>query len=292
MQEFLDKVYSYDNFGIYLIIAIIVLIILFFVILFFGKKDKKNREIEETKRLQKLNPDLFKLEDNKEKVEVKEESVLEEVQAPQVEPLMMDDNEAKEEEIKPIINEQPVADKIPEITPVVSEEVEKPLNMSLTPEDVAPLLSKVEEPEIKLPELEEVKPVEIPAVEVNTKSVPDFNIDEITKGVEDIKEEQKEVPVMPEVKEEVKEEIKPVKGPEIFSSVYVPEKEEEPIKEESTSSESDNFDDEFEMPALKTNEEKVEPKLEELKEEQPLENVELNDYDLDSLTGETYNINR
>ena len=65
MDNFLDNLYSYDNFGIYLIIAIVILVILFFLILFFGKKDKKNRELEETKRLQKLNPDLFKLDDEK-----------------------------------------------------------------------------------------------------------------------------------------------------------------------------------------------------------------------------------
>ena len=67
MDNFLNNLYSYDNFGIYLIIAIVILVILFFLILFFGKKDKKNRELEETKRLQKLNPDLFKMDDEKDR---------------------------------------------------------------------------------------------------------------------------------------------------------------------------------------------------------------------------------
>ena len=74
MEKFLDNLYSYENFGIYLIIAIVVLIILFFVVLFFGKKDKKIRELEETKRLEKLNPDLFKLDEPKkeDELEIKE----------------------------------------------------------------------------------------------------------------------------------------------------------------------------------------------------------------------------
>ena len=55
MNEFLNKLYSYEYFGVYLIIAIIVLVILFFVILFMGKKDQKEREISATKKLQQIN---------------------------------------------------------------------------------------------------------------------------------------------------------------------------------------------------------------------------------------------
>lgn len=61
MNEFLEKLYSYEYFGTYLMIAIIVLLLLFVIILFFGKKDQKNREIEATKKLQQINSeDTFK----------------------------------------------------------------------------------------------------------------------------------------------------------------------------------------------------------------------------------------
>ena len=89
MNEFMNKMYSYDNFGIYLILAIVILVILFFVILFFGKKDKKNRELEETKRLEKLNPDLFKDDSKEEKVEVIDNNVITPIT-----------NEVKPEELK------------------------------------------------------------------------------------------------------------------------------------------------------------------------------------------------
>ena len=48
-MEFLEKLYSNENFGIYLLIVIAVLIVLFFVILFFGKKDEKTRKNENKK---------------------------------------------------------------------------------------------------------------------------------------------------------------------------------------------------------------------------------------------------
>ena len=72
MEGFLDKLYSNEYFGFYLIIAIIVLVILFLVVLFFGKKDQRKREIEATKKLQQINVDTFKEEDNFAKLEVNE----------------------------------------------------------------------------------------------------------------------------------------------------------------------------------------------------------------------------
>ena len=67
-MEFIKNLYNSDNFTLYLTIALIVLVILFFVVLIFGKKD----QLEETKRLQKIETDdAFKKEPVK--VEVKEE---------------------------------------------------------------------------------------------------------------------------------------------------------------------------------------------------------------------------
>ena len=70
-MEFIKNLYNSDNFTLYLTIALIVLVILFFVVLIFGKKD----QLEETKRLQKIETDdAFKKEEKEPvKVEVKEE---------------------------------------------------------------------------------------------------------------------------------------------------------------------------------------------------------------------------
>lgn len=71
MKDFIYGLYQNDNFTLILVIALVVLIIAFVVVYFFGKKDQK---LEETKRLQKIELDAFKQEENvPEKVEVKEE---------------------------------------------------------------------------------------------------------------------------------------------------------------------------------------------------------------------------
>ena len=81
--------------------------------------------------------------------------------------------------------------------------------------------------------------------------------------------------IVKNVEEVAKEENK--RGPEIFSSVYVPKKEEkvEEIKNEETD------DEEFELPTLKKG---IEAKKEEI------DIPKLNDYNLDEISGETYNI--
>ena len=74
MEDFLNKLYNYEYFGTYLMIAVLVL--LFIIVLFFGKKDKKKREIEETKKLQQINnTDAFKEESNAVSVDVSKEEV-------------------------------------------------------------------------------------------------------------------------------------------------------------------------------------------------------------------------
>ena len=91
-MNFIYELYKDDNFTTYLVIALVVLVALFIVVLIFGKKDQK---MEETKRLQKIDPDAFK-EDKKEpeKVEI-----------------------AKKEE-------QPIVEDVPEIElPKIEEEV-------------------------------------------------------------------------------------------------------------------------------------------------------------------------
>lgn len=257
MDNFLNNLYSYDNFGIYLIIAIVILVILFFLILFFGKKDKKNRELEETKRLQKLNPDLFKLDDEKDKVE------------------SIQENKIEEEEIKPIINEEEsIIDNGPTI-------IDENISENNEVEEIKPILTKEEEKPLVIEEepliIEEKKEEELP-------EIPAYNPGEIAKEVEEIKEEIKEVEHIDDPKEKVEKTTTP--NVEVFSSVYVPKEEIPKVEEEKLV--IDNEDDEFELPALKTDEE------EELISEpqKQKENNSFSSVDLDSIAGESYNINK
>lgn len=257
MDNFLDNLYSYDNFGIYLIIAIVILVILFFLILFFGKKDKKNRELEETKRLQKLNPDLFKLDDEKDKVE------------------SIQENKIEEEEIKPIINEEEsIIDNGPTI-------IDENISENNEDEEIKPILTKEEEKPLVIEEepliTEEKREEELP-------EIPAYNPSEIAKEVEEIIEENKEVEHIDEPEEKVEKITTP--NVEVFSSVYVPKEEKPKVEEEKLV--IDNEDDEFELPALKTDEE------EELISEpqKQKENNSFSSVDLDSIAGESYNINK
>lgn len=256
MDNFLDNLYSYDNFGIYLIIAIVILVILFFLILFFGKKDKKNRELEETKRLQKLNPDLFKLDDEKDKVE------------------SIQENKIEEEEIKPIINEEEsIIDNGPTI-------IDENISENNEAEEIKPILTKEEEKPLVIEEepikIEEKKEEELP-------EIPAYNPSEIAKEVEEIKEENKEVEHINEPEEKVEKITTP--NVEVFSSVYVPKEEIPKVEEEKLV--IDNEDDEFELPALKTDEEELISEPQKQKENNSFSSV-----DLDSIAGESYNINK
>lgn len=58
-MDFIYELYQNDNFVIYLTIALVILIILFVVVLFLGKRDKK---LEETRKLQKIELNGFKEE--------------------------------------------------------------------------------------------------------------------------------------------------------------------------------------------------------------------------------------
>lgn len=316
MEEFLTKLYSYEYFSTYLIIAIVILIILFIVILFFGKKDQKKREIEATKKLMQINADptndQFVLEEKQnsesEKLEndtiivpnINElnisESVENNINMVVPEPILPDnsnnevvsesnfvenvastinpepafselhDNAAMANEL-PIIDETPI--NIKEQNTFKIEETETPVEVNNSFNIVKePILPSYEEKpfifddsnnndSIIAPNFDQNK-VEEPASE--EISVPDFNFDEIVKNTEEIKKEEKiEVP----------------KPTEVFSSVYAPE------KRKIVDYNNDFEEDEFELPTLKKDYE--EPRKQ-------LDVPELNDYNLDSISGESYDI--
>lgn len=275
MEEFLNNLYSYEYFGFYLIVSIIVLVLLFIIILFFGKKDQKVREIEATKKLQQINADAFREEETEEKLEIKTESKLEDtIVVPNIEDVptlngMEEDNEIPEpvipvqEEIK--VEEQQVLEPIfeePKIEideePLLERVEEKPLaidNTNIFTNDFVKEL--VEEPKQEIVENNEEE-----------IEVPKFNFDEIVKDVEEVKQNETYT-----------------KGPQIFSSVYVPEKKEEEKEEkiEIPVSKEEDEDLGFELPNLKK---------EEQKQEEQIEKPILTDYNLDELSGESYTINK
>lgn len=103
MEEFLNKLYSYEYFGTYLMVSIVVLLLLFIIILFFGKKDQRKREIEATKKLQQINNEnAFKEESLESSVEVNA--------APET--VSLTDQNLDDTIIVPNINEVPVESNI------------------------------------------------------------------------------------------------------------------------------------------------------------------------------------
>lgn len=317
MEEILTKLYSYEYFSTYLIGAIIVLIILFIIILFFGKKDQKKREIEATKKLMQINAesvnDQFVMEDNS-KTEAERlendtiivpninelnigESVENNIDVEIPEPVLPDNsnNEVVHElnsveNVAPTINPEPafpelhvnnpITNELPKVdeTPIMNineqdafkaEKTETPVEVNMPTNVEEPVLSSYEEkplvfddfnfngevikPEVTQPQIEEPVLEEV--------SVPEFNFDEIVKNAEEVKKE---------------EPVEIQKPTEIFSSVYVPEKKEEPVEKVQEFEE-----DEFELPTLKKD-------VEETKEE--LDIPKLNDFNLDDISGESYNI--
>ena len=297
MEDFLNKLYNYEYFGTYLMIAIAVLVLLFIIVLFFGKKDQKKREIEETKKLQQINnQDAFKEENNVASVEVPSEvaetptltqeklendtiivpninnispemNVENLADATNTETLEVNNNSAVDEIPEPVLpqeelninasdNMQPSISEIPEpvINPILDKEEEKPLVFN-EPVNETPAFNNIES-QFVTPE------PEMPAPSVQLTDVPDFNFDEIISGVEEAKEETVSKPK------------------EVFSSVYAPEKETiELPKMEEKSAKNDDLD--IELPTLKK-------EVEEEKIEMPV----LNDYNLDNISGEDYNINK
>ncbi len=107
---------------------------------------------------------------------------------------------------------------------------------------------------------------------VSDAPVPTFNFDEIVESVNEVKKEQTYN-----------------KGPEVFSSVYAPSKDEPKVSVEPS----------IDLPHVSVREEVKVPSKEELDIELPtlkkdsekeMEMPALNNYDLDNLTGESYNV--
>ncbi len=236
MMDFLEKLYSNENFGIYLVVIIAILVLLFFIVLFLGKKDskKENKNEGESQQLVK-NEQPVVLNKIETPVEAK----------PILEPVMKND-----------LTSENVVTKV---EPVKFESVESPVSISTFKEvtDSKPL--EVSEDNIKSNVTNNVVLNESNKKE-SVDETKEFDFDAlaeaINKELESIKEAKKEAEIVEESKpvieekpfafptfetvepdnipeplmhhEEVKEEVKPVIEekpktimPNVFSSVYV-----------------------------------------------------------------------
>lgn len=250
MKDFIYGLYQNDNFTLILVIALVVLIIVFVVVYFFGKKDQK---LEETKRLQKIELDAFKQEENvPEKVEVKEEL-------------------KKEDEVKETINEDV---NVTEFIPDVKEEIEEEVNIPLKKEEeVKPLFKDHEEEE---------KPISINEL---SSDLEDEKLENDLSSLESIKNEFNSINI-PEVKEEMEKPVfKP--SPQIFSSVFVDKKEENIVsnneEEHVTEIKKEQKPMDAKLFSIIDDEDEEDIELPSLKNEEVTN-------DLDKINGEVYNL--
>lgn len=250
MKDFIYGLYQNDNFTLILVIALVVLIIAFVVVYFFGKKDQK---LEETKRLQKIELDAFKQEENvPEKVEVKEEL-------------------KKEDEVKETINEDV---NVTEFIPDVKEEIEEEVNIPLKKEEeVKPLFKDHEEEE---------KPISINEL---SSDLEDEKLENDLSSLESIKNEFNSINI-PEVKEEMEKPVfKP--SPQIFSSVFVDKKEENIVsnneEEHVTEIKKEQKPMDAKLFSIIDDEDEEDIELPSLKNEEVTN-------DLDKINGEVYNL--
>ena len=270
MMEFLDKIYGYEHFGIFLFAAIAILVVLFLIVLFFGKKDEKKRELERTQQMAQpvadgfanvsteptpLNitePTFAPVENIVNQSTVIEEPVIE--STPITEPQVEVQNTPI---IEPIIPVEPITENV-EPTPVLSPIVEPTIISSVTPENYDVI------PETKVEEIVAPEPVVTPIVteKVEEIKIPNFNFDELAASIanelNELENSQKEI-VEPIISEEVKPEpiinnvnetpvvtpinevVKPIQQkPVTFSSVYINKPAEPVINEAVTTPVIDN----------------------------------------------------
>ncbi len=240
-MEFLEKLYSNENFGLILVILIIALIILFFIVLFFGKKSSKksvNEEIKQPENINNMNNELLNqtastpLVANSPQQAFKETS---EDQKVEVIPMMNEPEPLKTMPSAPV----DIAENIPTVeNSLLNEEPKEPDNLTETvdidkefdfnalAEAINKELESIKEPNKEVaPEENIVKEEPKPVIEEKPFAFPNF---------EQIKPDAIPEEMVPSKKEE--EQVKPRTAmPTVFSSVYVnrnneEKKAEQPVK--------------------------------------------------------------
>ena len=322
-SDFIDSLFSYEYFGLYLMIAIVVLLILFILILLLGKKDQKNREIEATKKLLKVEDsnEAVKIDNNEVPLEVSEKNLESDtIVLPTIDNILPKEEpklEVKNEELElpnldglenVTLNEQ--TNNNIEMHNKKSEENEEKMFFSSEKRVEEPILNNDEDQPFTFvsdeffkenaPTNEESSPVldfkmEVPNLKEAEKEL-NKELDIELPKIED--EPVISVPefnydeVISDAKEtENREEKKNYNiGQNVFSSVYAPKRE-----DMTSDMEVPNID----IPKVLEDAKKIsniddEIELPSLKQNPVKENeskIALNDYNLDDLTGEIYTIN-
>lgn len=274
IKNFLINLYENDSFTTYLIIALIILIIIFIIVFFFGKRDKK---IEETKRLNK--EEIAKAAFKEEKKELKKlelKARKESAPEPQKDP---PDEKPKIEE--PILKEssaEAINEKLPNVTIFEPKELENRFVDNDKKEEsieMSNLFSKENELNTNNKDTEEEK-APINMKELNLEKV-DKDLEKELNELENIKNEFNEIK-LPEISKETKpQEEKHFEPSEVFSSVYVPPKKE---KEE----------DDFDLPMLKSEVKSNESKPTDKSTNIELQGSQSSSFDFSNIKGESYNI--
>ncbi len=218
-MDFLESLYSIENFGIYLFVIIGILVILFLVVLFFGKKDqKKRKELEEKLEQTKVSSrDAF--------AEVTPASSLE---VP----------ESKNEEVKPVhpveVHEEQ-SSTVSEVAPTTNAVLNSDLASSNTHEEI-----QKEEPkkEFDFDALADAISKELADMEKNMKD--EEPVSDLPKVEPPVVKETVTPVHLNAVAPEMPKEVPPVQKPKpvmpsVFSSVYVNREKEEPKVQEPVS---------------------------------------------------------
>lgn len=280
MAELMNKLYSYEYFGLILMVAIAVLLIAFIVVLLFGSKDKKEREIEATKKLQQIaDPNAFKEDSIPASVEITPDMSISNDNPVEINNAV--NEEPNNTEVSPVV--PPVEATIEPVNPVIADAV-----VPTPPKEVE--IEKREIPEVNImPDLNAPSNNEEPLLTKEEEKPLVFNEVDINNFISNNNEVKEDVKVdIPEVEIPTitpnlkKEEVKVERTTPVFSSVFVP-----PV--DNTNKEVSDIDIptkeelDMELPVLKKEEEK---------ETEEVAMPELKDYKLDELSGETYNINK
>lgn len=169
-----------------------------------------------------------------------------------------------------VLNNEPKVNNEKEEEPLFSKTEEIPFNFSTIPEEIPTI-----NPVISQPVTNKEAPV------FSEVEVPEFNFDEVVQSVEEVRRDMEPSFSFSEVKEEpisrpleVEKSSQFNRGPQIFSSVYVPETKPEKVMANPGDDEID-----FELPVLKKKDEKIDKPI-------------LNDYNLKELAGEEYNLKK
>ena len=274
IKNFLINLYENDSFTTYLIIALIILIIIFIIVFFFGKRDKK---IEETKRLNK--EEIAKAAFKEEKKELKKlelKARKESAPEPQKDP---PDEKPKIEE--PILKEssaEAINEKLPNVTIFEPKELENRFVDNDKKEEsieMSNLFSKENELNTNNKDTEEEK-APINMKELNLEKV-DKDLEKELNELENIKNEFNEIK-LPEISKETKpQEEKHFEPSEVFSSVYVPPKKE-------------TEEDDFDLPMLKSEVKSNESKPTDKSTNIELQGSQSSSFDFSNIKGESYNI--